>query len=69
MQWGTFLFFAGCVAVMTTCVALLLPETKGVPLEEVSRIWEQHPVWGKVVGRNPRESAPCPEEDHCKSME
>lgn len=57
LQWGTFLFFAGCVAVMTTCVALLLPETRGVPLEDVSCIWEQHPVWCKVVGKRPRNPA------------
>ncbi|CAK0787208.1 hypothetical protein CVIRNUC_010424 [Coccomyxa viridis] len=49
LQWGTFLFFAGCVAIMTTLVAFLLPETKGVPLEEVNGIWARHPVWGKVV--------------------
>ena len=34
---------------MTTLVAFLLPETKGVPLEEVNGIWARHPVWGKVV--------------------
>ena len=34
---------------MTTIVAFLLPETKGVPLEEVNGIWARHPVWGKVV--------------------
>ena len=49
VQWGTFLFFAGCVAVMTVCVAILLPETRGVPLEETKSIWEKHPVWSKVV--------------------
>ena len=58
-QWGTFLFFAGCVAVMTTCVALLLPETKGVSLEDVSRIWEQHPVWCTVIRRKSRSPAAC----------
>lgn len=56
LQWGTFLFFAGCVAVMTACVAFLLPETKGVPLEEVNSIWEQHPVWCKAVGRHAKDA-------------
>ncbi len=54
---------------MTTCVALLLPETKGVPLEEVSRIWEQHPVWGRVVGRNLRKPAAHSEQDQPKILE
>ena len=49
LQWGTFLFFAGCVAVMTILVAFLLPETKGMPLEQINGIWARHPVWGKVV--------------------
>ena len=49
LQWGTFLLFAGCVAIMTMIVAFLLPETKGVPLEEVNGIWARHPVWCKVV--------------------
>ena len=49
LQWGTFLFFAGCVAIMTTLVAFLLPETKGLPLEEINGIWARHPVWGKIV--------------------
>lgn len=31
----TFIFFAACVAVMTLTVIILLPETKGVPIEEV----------------------------------
>jgi hypothetical protein len=35
MQWGTFLFFAGWVLVMTVFTSLLLPETKGVPMEEM----------------------------------
>jgi hypothetical protein len=52
MQWGTFLFFAGCVALMTVCVALLLPETKGVPLEEINKIWESHATWSKIVGHD-----------------
>ena len=56
LQWGTFLFFAGCVAVMTACVAFLLPETKGVPLEEVNSIWEQHPVWCNIVGRHAKDA-------------
>ena len=51
LQWGTFLLFAGCVAIMTMLVAFLLPETKGLPLEEVNGIWARHPVWGKVVGQ------------------
>ena len=52
MQWGTFLLFAGCVVIMTMCVAFLLPETKGVPLEQIDGVWARHPVWGKVVRKD-----------------
>ncbi|EIE20603.1 general substrate transporter [Coccomyxa subellipsoidea C-169] len=49
LEYATFIFFAGCVAVMTLTVAFLLPETRGVPIEEVNLIWEEHPVWKRVV--------------------
>ncbi len=35
VQFATFIFFAACVSVMTLTVNFLLPETKGVPIEEV----------------------------------
>jgi hypothetical protein len=38
MQNATFMFFAGCVITMTLCVGFLLPETKGVPIEEVRTV-------------------------------
>jgi hypothetical protein len=62
MQWGTFLFFTGCVALMTLCVALLLPETKGVPLEEINKIWESHSTWSKIVGHDKGLQQPDPDD-------
>ncbi len=49
LQFATFLFFAACVALMTIAIAVLLPETKGVPIEEVDALWERHFLWGRVV--------------------
>ncbi len=49
-QFFTFVFFAGCVALMTALIAALLPETKGVPIEEADRLFEGHWVWQRVVG-------------------
>eukprot|EP00250_Pteridium_aquilinum_P019346 c24393_g2_i2 orf=589-1599(-) len=40
-----FYFFAGWVLVMTIFMYLLLPETKGVPLEDIASLWKQHPFW------------------------
>jgi hypothetical protein len=38
MKFGLFYFFGGMVAVMTVFIYFLLPETKGVPIEE----WEEY---------------------------
>ncbi|XP_028804328.1 sugar transport protein 10-like [Neltuma alba] len=49
MKFGLFFFFAGFVVMMTIFVALLLPETKNVPIEEMHLIWKTHWLWGKIV--------------------
>ncbi|KAL7160198.1 hypothetical protein ABFS83_01G077400 [Erythranthe nasuta] len=45
MKFGLFIFFAVFVFVMTFFIYFYLPETKGIPIEEMSRIWKAHPVW------------------------
>ncbi|CAJ2650608.1 unnamed protein product [Trifolium pratense] len=49
MKFGLFIFFAFFVIVMSTFIYKFLPETKGVPIEEMSSVWEKHPYWGKFV--------------------
>lgn len=44
-----FLFFAGWMVVATAWVALFLPETKGVPCEEVAGLWADHWFWARFV--------------------
>lgn len=46
-RFGIFLFFAGWGVIMTLFVCVLLPETKGVPIEETMLLWEKHPIWNK----------------------
>jgi hypothetical protein len=46
LKFGTFFLFAGFVAIMTIFVILCVPETKGVPLEELNEI-----IMQKVRGR------------------
>ena len=41
-QFGIFLFFAAWCLVMTLFVIFLLPETKGVPIEEMVVVWRKH---------------------------
>ncbi|KAM0845695.1 hypothetical protein ACQ4PT_056173 [Festuca glaucescens] len=49
LKFGLFYFFAAWMVVMTTFIALFLPETKGVPIEEMSLIWSRHWFWKKYV--------------------
>ncbi|XP_022867067.1 sugar carrier protein A-like isoform X1 [Olea europaea var. sylvestris] len=48
-KFGIFLFFAGWITIMTIFVYLFLPETKGVPIEEMIFLWEKHWFWKKIV--------------------
>ncbi|KAK4431822.1 Sugar carrier protein A [Sesamum alatum] len=48
-KFGIFLFFAGWIAVMTIFVYVFLPETKGVPLEEMVLLWRKHWFWKRIV--------------------
>lgn len=52
MRFGIFLFFTGWIAVMTIFIYLFLPETKGVPIEEMMRLWENHWFWKKIVSED-----------------
>ncbi|XP_078440937.1 major facilitator superfamily protein [Wolffia australiana] len=45
MKYLVFVFYATWIAVMTLFVALLLPETKGVPLESMEALWRGHWFW------------------------
>ncbi|KAG2685248.1 hypothetical protein I3760_10G116500 [Carya illinoinensis] len=50
MKFGLFLFFAFFVLVMTIFVYFFLPETKGIPIEEMGRVWKAHWYWSRFVG-------------------
>ncbi|KAK8957992.1 Hexose carrier protein HEX6 [Platanthera zijinensis] len=49
LKWGIFFFFGGWVFVMTLFVLLFLPETKGLKLEEMGRVWEEHWYWKRFL--------------------
>lgn len=52
LKYGIFLFFAGWIIVMTVFVYVFLPETKGVPIEEMILMWRKHWFWKNVMPSN-----------------
>ncbi|XP_057771753.1 sugar transport protein 8-like [Salvia miltiorrhiza] len=50
MRAGIFFFFAAWVVVMGVFVFFLLPETKGIAIDEMAdRVWKVHPVWKRFM--------------------
>ncbi|XP_020209243.1 sugar carrier protein C [Cajanus cajan] len=49
MKFGLFIFFAFFVLFMSFFVFFLLPETKGIPIEEMPKVWKAHPFWARFV--------------------
>ncbi|CAL5224139.1 g6772 [Coccomyxa viridis] len=49
MQYGIMLFFAAWCLIMTLYIILCLPETKGVPIEEIVVVWRKHWLWKHFV--------------------
>lgn len=58
MKSGIFFFFAAWIVVMTLFVVFLLPETKGIPIDEMTeRVWKKHPYWKRFVDDDGHELA------------
>ncbi|CAI0406891.1 unnamed protein product [Linum tenue] len=49
LKFGLFLFFAFFVVAMSIFVYFFLPETKGIPIEEMGRVWRSHWYWSRFV--------------------
>ncbi|KAI3905024.1 hypothetical protein MKW92_000454 [Papaver armeniacum] len=50
LKAGIFFFFGGWVFVMTVFVYFFLPETKGIPIEQMVRVWRGHWFWRRFLG-------------------
>lgn len=49
-KFGIFLFFSGWVLVMSFFVFFLLPETKNIPIEEMTEmVWKKHWFWKRFM--------------------
>ncbi|KAG0503622.1 hypothetical protein HPP92_003694 [Vanilla planifolia] len=49
LKFGLFFFFSACLVVMLVFVYFFLPETKGVHVEEMTKVWKTHRFWGRFV--------------------
>ncbi|KAM7255347.1 hypothetical protein ACFE04_020588 [Oxalis oulophora] len=49
MKFGLFFFFAAFVFAMSWFIYLLLPETKGIPIEEMENVWREHWYWKRFI--------------------
>ncbi|KAK1440332.1 hypothetical protein QVD17_06157 [Tagetes erecta] len=49
LRFGLFIFFMFWVVVMTIIIYYFLPETKGIPIEEMAGIWREHWYWKRFV--------------------
>ncbi|XP_057417317.1 sugar carrier protein C-like [Lotus japonicus] len=49
LKFGLFIFFGFFVFVMTIFIYFFLPETKGIPIEEMGQVWRSHPYWSRFV--------------------
>ncbi|XP_050219143.1 sugar carrier protein C-like [Mercurialis annua] len=49
MKFGLFIFFAVFVLLMTVFIYFFLPETKNIPIEEMSQVWKNHWYWRRFM--------------------
>ncbi|XP_051138263.1 hexose carrier protein HEX6-like [Andrographis paniculata] len=50
MKSGLFFFFGASVLVMSVFEYYMIPETKGIPIEKMGKIWREHFFWKRFVG-------------------
>ncbi|XP_068647433.1 sugar transport protein MST4-like isoform X2 [Aristolochia californica] len=56
LKYGIFAFFSGFVLIMSIFTVFLLPETKNIPIEEMTeRVWKQHWFWKRFMYDNDEE--------------
>ncbi|TYJ30567.1 hypothetical protein E1A91_A06G139200v1 [Gossypium mustelinum] len=49
LKFGLFMFFAFFVIIMSIFVYYFLPETKGIPIEEMNQVWKSHWYWSRFM--------------------
>ncbi|KAG0470804.1 hypothetical protein HPP92_017504 [Vanilla planifolia] len=67
-KFGIFLFFAGWITIMTVFVFFFLPETKGIPIEEMVLLWRKHWFWKKLLPPLDRRNAENGRKDNLEDV-
>ncbi|CAM6085441.1 unnamed protein product [Calypogeia fissa] len=49
MEYGIFIFFSGWIVIMTIFTIFFIPETKGIPIEEMQHMWGGHWYWKRYI--------------------
>ncbi|KAG8373719.1 hypothetical protein BUALT_Bualt11G0054000 [Buddleja alternifolia] len=49
MKYWLFIFFACFVVVMTVYCYFFMPETKNIPIEEMTQVWREHWYWRRYM--------------------
>lgn len=49
LKFGIFVFFAVLVAIMTMFVYAFVPETKNIPIENMTAVWRRHWYWKRFI--------------------
>ena len=49
LKSGFFIFFAALVAIMTVFVYMFVPETKNIPIENMTEVWKRHWYWKRFM--------------------
>lgn len=63
MQSGIFFFFVAWIVVMGSFAIFFLPETKGIPIDEMNeRVWKKHWFWKRYFDDDDREFQPKTED-------
>nr|POF27292.1 sugar carrier protein c [Quercus suber] len=52
LKFGLFIFFAFFVLLMTLFVYFFLPETKNIPIEEMTLVWKEHWFWRRFMSED-----------------
>ncbi|PKI33747.1 hypothetical protein CRG98_045869 [Punica granatum] len=52
LRFGVFIFFRSFELIMSGFMYYFLPETKGIPIDEMDKVWKIHWYWSRFISRD-----------------